>query len=259
MKKFTVQITDDIRALLKDAEVKSGAILLTCGRLPPDTYKRFNSVMVAAGGKWDKKIGGHRFSETDAADALRGLLIANEVVNESRKDKVLRQAFYTDPYKSDLVADYAEVNGKDVLEPSAGRGGLAEACLRSGASSVDCIEIDPGESEHLRSLGLKVTTGDFLKLRTGTLYERVVMNPPFCRVSGIGKQDIAHIRHARDHWLCEGRHGGSLVSIVPGTPESRKDLFDSDLNPELLHQWKAGDFKDCGTNVINMLIKINRC
>ena len=105
-----------------------------------------------------------------------------------------------------------------ILEPSAGTGNLAfiAATPRKAWSAktretelvrhkVDAIEIQPQLAEALRASGKlnRVLTADFLQIRPDprTLYDGVIMNPPFDR-----ERDIDHVSHAlkfikSDGWL----------------------------------------------------------
>jgi predicted RNA methylase len=93
----------------------------------------------------------------------------------------------------------AEVrSGHRVLEPSAGRGRIAEQLRRCGAV-VTCVELLPGNVKELRERGFnRLLEGDFLATDLRALsffppeaFDRIVMNPPFS-----GQADIDHVRHA---------------------------------------------------------------
>ena len=103
-----------------------------------------------------------------------------------------------------------------VLEPSAGKGDLAEAILRDAPESqVVCVEhshtlcdILRARFEHLDATNLDVLERDFTRFTCTEKFPRVVMNPPFEK-----GQDMEHIRLAYDLLS----PGGRLVSIIsPG-------------------------------------------
>lgn len=98
------------------------------------------------------------------------------------------------------------LSGLDVLEPSAGRGRLADAARALGAN-VQCVEIQHGLSAELRQKGHRVKEGDFLQMKPADigLFDVVVMNPPFDR-----GRDCDHVRHA----LQFVKPGGRLVSVM---------------------------------------------
>ena len=78
-----------------------------------------------------------------------------------------------------------------VLEPSAGKGNLAEAVerrlkiyhdswrYRDQKPDIDCIELDPNLRAILRDKGMRVVHDDFMTYRTQKKYSLIVMNPPF--------------------------------------------------------------------------------
>lgn len=115
--------------------------------------------------------------------------------------------FPTPPPAADRLIELAAIpDGARVLEPSAGKGDLADAVRRAVATAeVDVIE----PVEALRSvLGLKgyeLVGRDFLKDTPARRYARIVMNPPFERGA-----DAQHVRHA--FALLEP--GGRLAAIV---------------------------------------------
>lgn len=73
-----------------------------------------------------------------------------------------------------------------VLEPSAGKGNLAE-CIRKRMKDrytntdpdIDCVEIDPNLRAILKDKGFRVVHDDFLTYNTQKQYRLIVMNPPF--------------------------------------------------------------------------------
>ena len=108
-----------------------------------------------------------------------------------------------------------------ILEPSAGKGDLAEAVLRLGKAAqkyrrcgdeiselvndfdMDCVEIDPNLRAILKDRGFRVVGDDFLRFRTCKRYSLIVMNPPF--------QDGAkHVLKA----LEMQKNGGAVYAIL---------------------------------------------
>ena len=79
---------------------------------------------------------------------------------------------------------------QDVLEPSAGKGDLAEAVVTrlAGRSyggndrargQIDCVELDENLRRILKGKGFRVVHDDFLTYQTYKQYDLIVMNPPF--------------------------------------------------------------------------------
>lgn len=105
--------------------------------------------------------------------------------------------------------------GCEVLEPSAGRGAIAEAAAARGAV-VDCIELDTTRAEHIRAGGYarEVTAADFFNVKVQRRYQRVIMNPPFA-----DRQDIRHVQRA----LRFVQPGGLVVAVMYGSLPYRSD------------------------------------
>lgn len=77
-----------------------------------------------------------------------------------------------------------------VLEPSAGKGDLAEVIAKAKASSygfrdneaqrnVMCIELHPELQSILREKKFRVIHDDFLTFKSNNIYDYIIMNPPF--------------------------------------------------------------------------------
>lgn len=109
--------------------------------------------------------------------------------------------------------------GNTVLEPSAGKGNIAEAIKRAHPKvKLATIERHSTLAKMLEAKGFKVTFGDFLD-HTG-FHDRIIMNPPF--ETG---QDIDHVRHAYSLL----KSGGILVSIMCTGPFYRNDKKSRDF------------------------------
>ncbi|WP_341873228.1 strawberry notch-like NTP hydrolase domain-containing protein [Sphingobium fuliginis] len=105
-----------------------------------------------------------------------------------------------------------------VLEPSAGTGMLAVHALRAGAS-LTLNERDPARAALLRKLFERpVTTHDaeFINdlLPAGQTPSVILINPPFSRSEGRGKDRFAGARHLRST-LLRLTAGGRCVAIMP--------------------------------------------
>lgn len=101
--------------------------------------------------------------------------------------------------------------GQRVLEPSAGKGNIADA-LREAGAKPETIEPVQDLRAILEAKGHPVVGRDFLEQRGE--YDRIVMNPPF-----ENGQDMAHVRHAYDLL----KPGGRVVSIMSEGPFFRSD------------------------------------
>lgn len=195
-----LKLTPELVTILNAAEYDGNKVRLR-RQLDPATYKKVNTALEAAGGKWSRKEQAHLFDE-DPRHALGLILSKGEVVDV----KKARQAFYTPPELALRVAKFANVEGHHVLEPSAGHGNLADACMLAGAKGVSVVEFDEDAFATLAEkqyIGIKA---DFLNVRPRNHFKRIVMNPPFTK-----GQDVKHIKRALQ-WLAPG---GVLVTIIP--------------------------------------------
>jgi hypothetical protein len=111
------------------------------------------------------------------------------------------------------MIDEAQIEeGMKVLEPSAGKGDIAQSIQDSGVK-VDVIEINHTLQTLLEAKGFNRVGEDFLAF-TEAGYDRIIMNPPFEK-----GQDIDHVRHAFDLLAS----GGRVVAIMSEGPFYRSD------------------------------------
>jgi len=106
----------------------------------------------------------------------------------------LLELFPTPRKLAEKLLDGIDFDGiNTVLEPSAGKGDLAEvvagriACCRrsynhdtnDGKEPIDCIEIEPDLRAALKAKGFRVVHDDFLTFQTAKQYDLIIANPPF--------------------------------------------------------------------------------
>lgn len=126
--------------------------------------------------------------------------------------------FPTPPALVERMVEQADIGpGMRVLEPSAGKGDIAEQL--AGAADdvhVDTVEIAPLLRDLLAAKGFNVVAQDFTEFNpnTDSHYDRIVMNPPF----GNGA-DGDHIKHAYSML----KAGGRIVAIAGEGIFSRSD------------------------------------
>lgn len=121
----------------------------------------------------------------------------------------------------DKMIDLADIYaGMSVLEPSAGKGDIAEA-LRSYGHKADVIEIRQSLQEILKLKDFNIVGNDFLEHTEN--YDRIVMNPPFEK-----GQDVEHVRHAYSLL----NPGGRLVSVMSEGP-----FFNSQAKYVAFREW----------------------
>jgi|SRR5215831_198064 len=239
-----LQIDDQTRAVLARATIQGTAVKLPPGQLPRPLYNLVDKALRNAGGKWNRSAQAHIFA-TDPSSKLAAILASGLAIDEKKRD----QAFFTPSPIAIEVATLADVKGKHVLEPSAGEGALATACLQLGALEITCIEINVDRVLHLRQLGFSTLGADFLKERPERWepYERIVMNPPFRQ-----GQDVKHVTQALK-WLAPN---GILVSIMFGNQDRRPfTQLVNQYHPEII-KLPRGTFKESGTDVPTVIVKI---
>jgi len=135
-----------------------------------------------------------------------------------RKMRLNRNAFNdffpTPKTISDDVVSLAGIGeGMKVLEPSAGNGELADAMNKFGAD-IDVVEMAGDLRAILQEKGYNLVGDDFMEFKSGPVYDRIVMNPPFSN-----DQDIDHVYHAYDML----KPGGKLVAIVSSMAGDRSN------------------------------------
>jgi hypothetical protein len=134
---------------------------------------------------------------------------------EAELSKMKISGFFPTPSKIiDRMLSEADIQpGMTVLEPSAGKGNIAERIRDEHAdATLDVVEYDYDLNEYLESLEYNVVGKDFME-HTGE-YDRIVMNPPFEK-----GQDIDHVRHAYEML----KPGGRVVAIMSEGPFYRSD------------------------------------
>lgn len=233
-------LSTQVKDVLSRATTSGNVLVLPQGQLDRKLYEAVDKALKNAGGQW-KRGTGHVFP-TEAGPKLLAMLGTGVSVDEKKRD----QAFFTPPSLAREVVALADVAGCDVLEPSAGRGALADACLAAGARDVHCFEQNPEYVDVLLET-YPTTHGDFLRFQPSRLYERIVMNPPFTK-----NQDIAHVRHALK-WL---EPNGILVAIMLNN-QTRKGFVDLNVEfePEI-DEVERGAFKESGTDISTVIVKI---
>lgn len=134
-------------------------------------------VLEGIGGVRQKK--GHlRFWQFD----YNPVPVIDQIVSSGCVPDQRAHQFYPTPRKlADRVIEAAEIrHGQEVLEPSAGQGGLVDVIAEFGVDPL-CIEIAPLNCGVLQAKGRRVINTDFLPWADACTdrFDRIVMNPPF--------------------------------------------------------------------------------
>lgn len=248
------KIQPRIQEILRAAKCSDGNLQLQ-GHLDRKDYAAVNKVLELSGFKWHRKQKCHVAIKGSAAETLATALDDGKIVDPKKE----WDFFETPEDVADRMAKFLEIKITDrILEPSAGAGRLIEAAFRHGASFQNTLAIEAWSEnrEILKSKCLVATETDFLKTDTASIgaVEKIIMNPPFS-----GGQDIAHCLHAYSML----RPGGRMACITGPGWQYRTDKkhaafkawFES-LNNAVVEELPAGTFKDSGTNVRSLLLKI---
>jgi len=205
-------------------------------------------VFLALGAKWRTgKPGGFVFrDEDDGAEKVRLALESGEIFDPKAA------GFFPTPARvaSDLALSIHP--GMRVLEPSAGRGAIAEAAKLHGGE-VTCFELMPDNAAELRRLGFEVVEGDFLAAEPRPEFDAVVMNPPFA-------DQLAHIRRAFE-WV---KPGGVLHSVASAGIQYRQDAAHVEFRAwaeslsGVITPLPDGSFLSSGTGVRTCTVLIGR-
>lgn len=221
-------------------------------------YTKVNKVLEALGGKWNRKAGAHVFP-TDAMARVDGAITTGTV--EAARD--IGWFPTPAPLARELVERARVGRGNSVLEPSAGEGAIISA-IYAARGVPFAVEADVGRANKLADAfpGLIVHAKDFMTYEPvdGRRYDRVVMNPPFCKV---GQGDhLDHVRHAFDvlHTDC-----GRLVSVLPASVTFREDkrhvafrAWLKEIGTAVIEPLPDGSFKESGTNVRTVVLEMVR-
>ena len=247
------KIADNILDILGECRTEGNTLFLPEGQLDRATYQAVNKVLESIGGKWNRKAKGHIFTDGDPAELLDNVILAGEITDLKKQ----YQFFPTPRPIAERMCELAELDDTcTVLEPSCGKGDLADVIFDAGVKQVCGLELNPDMEQYLSKKPYTVLTGvDFLQYVKDTTKEwsRIVMNPPFLR-----QQDIDHILTAYGIL----RSGGILVSVVSESPffRSNKKSVDFrtflDEHDAIIEPVAEGAFKESGTMVRTRLVKI---
>ena len=161
-----MRIPNDILAILANCRIEENTLFLPPEQLDRKTYTAVNKCIENIGGKWNRKAKGHLFDH-DPTDGLENLLMTGET--EDMK-KVFQ--FFPTPREVALqmcemagLTHFASTGHDRVLEPSVGKGDLADVVWEQGVSSLVGIELNSDMGKYLKDKPYTTLTGlDFLEL-----------------------------------------------------------------------------------------------
>lgn len=253
---------DVLEVLRRGSMTESGGFKLPDGMLARELYSRCDKVLKGLGGHWHKASKTHVFQLGDVTDQLREMLESGKAVNV-KKDL----QFFATPHDIALqLAEIADVReGDSVLEPSAGRGAIADAIREYQPNArVVCIDVHEPFITELRGKGYDAGCADILAVvEPDPTFDLVVMNPPFT-----GDADLAHVQHCYKFL----KPGGRLAAIIldldargqnkaveafkvwMDTPSDKPGLTIGEIAEEL----ERGAFGESGTQVPTMIITVDK-
>jgi len=249
-----MKIAEGELMILGRCKTDGNVLYLPNEQLDRKTYEAVNKCLVAIGGKWDRKSKGHVFDH-DPADDLDSMLLTGEVTDT----KKLYQFFPTPRPIAEQMCDLAELDSTcTVLEPSCGRGDLADVIYERGVAEVFGVELNQGMERYLHDKPYACMVGvDFLEFARDEnhYWDRIVMNPPFAH-----GQDVQHVLAA--YKLLAS--AGVLVSVMSPSPFFRDNKASVGFREWLREVYAEvidvpeGAFKDSGTTIRTKIVKIKR-
>lgn len=261
---FNIPIEPEIIDILSQCIVSSHVVVIpkSIGRLPLTKYTKVNTVLESLGGTWKKKEGGHFFPNGDAVGKMKSVTASGTWVDKKRGF----QQLFTPTRIAEQMADLCgSLIGTSVLEPSAGYGNIADVA-RDRDAFVVVNDIDLECVEVLRSKGYDPYTVDFVRADPGIGpiepfmgeggFDIVLMNPPFSE-----GRDLEHVRHAFKYLI----KFGTLVAIMSlswMTAAGKRHLefatWFREVGGEIIEMLPPGTFKESGTQVATVLIRIQK-
>ena len=198
-------------------------------------------------------------NETQARAMRAGTLNKTKEIEQMRELVHIPSFFPTPRALCAQMTQWAVIEpGALVLEPSAGKGNIAEAAQQRGARVV-CVEWNYTLYNILKAKGFETHHADFMQWQPepAQLFDYVLMNPPFENA-----KDIDHTRRAFDFV----KPGGALIAIISAgafqnsTRKAREFQQWTDDNGGMYKPLPADTFSksEHPTNVQTYILTINK-
>ena len=257
--RYVVRVLDQVApvAVQTDASLTGEAALLSVSDnrviLPTQHLKHYadlKRLLETSGGKYNSK--GY-FSFPDGVDAEEVLAAVRQ--GKAQNGKKASQSFFT---PEDLAYEVCQaagfLEGKRVLEPSAGDGALADIARAAGAKVV-VVENHRPNVLALEKKGYSVWDRDFLSLTPDDLglFDAILANPPFSN-----NQDIEHVLHMFKFL----KPGGTLSVITSqrwktGSQKAHAEFREFlDAQGAVVTEIEGGAFRESGTLVPTLRIRL---
>jgi hypothetical protein len=197
-----ITISQEIIDILCQCTTDANNLYLPTYQLDRQLYVSVNKILEILGGTWKRKAKAHVFDHDPSGD------LAAAIESGKVEDWKKKYQFYETPEDlAERMVRLAELEeGQAILEPSAGKGAIAEVIRdrMPPCCKLDVVEIYEPHTQWLAERGFSLASTDFLELRY-VEYDCIIMNPPFT-----GLQDVDHILHAYE---CLAP-GGRIVGIM---------------------------------------------
>jgi predicted RNA methylase len=241
--------------VLARSQKEANSVTLPVGQLDKAVYNEVKKFLEAAGGKWSTKAQAFLFKR-DPRPQLEAAIASGKPVSTKKET----QAFYSPAPIVDTMISHLglginpDLSGKAILEPEAGEGAIADV-LREHGANVVCVEYDEHSAGILAEKGHNVTHADFLQTTPCATFDYVVMNPPFTK-----GQDIKHVTHAFAYL----KAGGTLLAIMSPAFTTNSSHAAQEFRQlvnafgGIVEHFEAGAFKESGTNVSTVLVKLTK-
>ena len=133
-----MEIKRSILDIIASCEIHDNILLLPPVQLNRTDYLAVNKVLEALGGKWNRKAGGHTF-DYDPSEKIEDIILTGEYT-DAKKDY---QFFPTPPELAEYLCDLTEIDETTtVLEPSCGKGNIADAAWKRNPARLLGIELN---------------------------------------------------------------------------------------------------------------------
>jgi len=227
-------------------------------QMPSEVYQIIKKKLNKIGGKWiGGKIQGFKF---DFAPRLLLEDIKNGKDINLKKD----YQFYATPQKiaNEMVEKLELKDNVSILEPSAGRGNLIKSIPNNDTYEVYYFELMPQNLELLEKnlknkefKKLEFLGTDFLEYNGNMKFDRIIANPPFSK-----NQDIIHTKK-----MFELLNDNGVMVVITSTSwyngKQKKQIEFKEWLNSIKHDIifiDSGSFKESGTNVKTIMLKIKK-
>jgi hypothetical protein len=244
---ITKESFDSIVVAEGSVEAEIASLVLNNQRLelPSSKLKHYSKIKILiqrAGGTYRKL--GFDFPITADLPSIMVTLVKGDDYNPKKKFQFFATS---DKQSAELISDVELAAGESWLEPSGGRGAIANLARDISKDGV-VIELMDENISSLIEQGYDPIHQDFLTVtpeQTG-LFDKIIANPPFTK-----NADINHVSHMF-HFL---KDEGKLASVMSNSWRNSSYQIAVQFRNWLTHlgativDIEAGQFKSSGTNI----------